>query len=158
MNSVSFTKGDEMTKQLFRLKKNKMIGGVAIGLAEYFDIDPVLVRALFVITTLAWGIGILSYIVLWIIVPEKQDDPDYIYNVEQENFEQQAFTDVPPVFNSKEKNSRRIVGGVILILLGSIFFMKKIIPEFDFEYIWPIFLIGIGFYLIYRSYIINKVS
>jgi phage shock protein PspC (stress-responsive transcriptional regulator) len=151
-------KGDEMTRQLFRLKKNKMIGGVAVGLSDYFDIDPVLVRALFVILTLAWGIGIISYIVLWIIVPEKLDEPDYIYNVEQENYENQTLTEEPSVLNSKDKNSRRIIGGVVLIMLGSIFFMEKIIPGFDFSYIWPLILIGIGFYLIYRSYNANKIS
>jgi phage shock protein PspC (stress-responsive transcriptional regulator) len=151
-------KGDEMTRQLFRLKKNKMIGGVAVGLAEYFDIDPVLVRALFVITTLAWGIGILSYIVLWIIVPEKQDDPDFIYNYEQENYEKQPLADDPPIFNQKDKNKRRIMGGVVLIMLGSFLFLKLVIPEFDSDYIWPILMIGIGFYLIYRSYNSNKIS
>ncbi|MFW5663278.1 MAG: PspC domain-containing protein, partial [Bacteroidota bacterium] len=55
-----------MKERLFRSRRNKMIGGVSAGLGEYFDIDPVLVRALFIITALGYGIGLLAYIVLWI--------------------------------------------------------------------------------------------
>jgi phage shock protein PspC (stress-responsive transcriptional regulator) len=48
-----------------------MIGGVAGGIAEYFDIDPVIPRILFVLLALANGIGLVIYIVLWIVVPER---------------------------------------------------------------------------------------
>jgi len=49
-----------------------MIAGVAAGLAEYFDIDPALVRILFVIIAIFGGgiTGLFIYIVLWIIMPE----------------------------------------------------------------------------------------
>mgnify|MGYP001814888454 CR=1 FL=1 len=58
-------------KQLMR-SNDRMVAGVAGGLAEYFDIDPTLVRILFVLLTLfgGGGLGILTYIVLWIIMPE----------------------------------------------------------------------------------------
>jgi phage shock protein PspC (stress-responsive transcriptional regulator) len=46
-----------------------MIGGVAGGLAEYFDIDPTLVRILWVILALANGIGVLAYLIAWIVIP-----------------------------------------------------------------------------------------
>jgi phage shock protein C len=57
-------------KKLMRSTTDKMIAGVCGGLAEYFDIDPTLVRALFVIVTLLGGSGILIYIVLWLVMPE----------------------------------------------------------------------------------------
>ena len=60
-----------MNKRLYRTKQGRMVGGVAAGLAEYFDVDPVIVRAIFIITSIGWGGGILAYIILWIIVPEK---------------------------------------------------------------------------------------
>ncbi|MBN1484706.1 MAG: PspC domain-containing protein [Chloroflexia bacterium] len=47
-----------------------MIAGVCAGLAEYFAIDPTLVRLIFVILALMGGPGILIYIVLWIVMPE----------------------------------------------------------------------------------------
>jgi phage shock protein PspC (stress-responsive transcriptional regulator) len=57
-------------KRLFRARFNKILGGVCTGLAEYFNIDPVLVRVLWVVFTLMGGAGLLAYIVCWIIIPE----------------------------------------------------------------------------------------
>ena len=54
-----------------RRSHDRMIGGVAAGLGQYFSIDPTLVRLLFVIGTLAGGPGLLAYIILLIIVPEE---------------------------------------------------------------------------------------
>ena len=55
--------------RLFRSRSQKMISGVCGGLGEYFDVDPVLIRLLFVVTTFISGVGILAYVVLWIVVP-----------------------------------------------------------------------------------------
>jgi phage shock protein PspC (stress-responsive transcriptional regulator) len=52
-----------------RRSSNKMIAGVAAGVAEYFNLDPALVRLVFVLLTLAGGPGLLLYIVLWIVMP-----------------------------------------------------------------------------------------
>ena len=60
-----------MKKRLTRSKKDRMIAGVCGGIAEYFDIDPTLVRLALVLITLMGGAGILAYIVAWIIMPEK---------------------------------------------------------------------------------------
>ncbi|MBT4153963.1 MAG: PspC domain-containing protein [Candidatus Magasanikbacteria bacterium] len=57
-------------KRLFRDPDDKYLAGVASGLAAYFGIDPVIVRVLFIISTLFWGWGGLVYIVLWIATPE----------------------------------------------------------------------------------------
>lgn len=56
-------------KKLYRSSSEKIIGGVAGGLAEYFKIDPVLVRILFFIAATFNGLGVLIYIVLWAINP-----------------------------------------------------------------------------------------
>jgi phage shock protein PspC (stress-responsive transcriptional regulator) len=65
------------SKRLFRDTDNAMIAGVAAGLAEYFGLDVLLVRILFVIATLITvGWGILLYIVLWLLVPETKTSSD----------------------------------------------------------------------------------
>jgi phage shock protein C len=53
--------------------RDAMIFGVAGGLAEYFDIDPTLVRAVWAMTALVGGVGILLYVLLWIIAPTKSE-------------------------------------------------------------------------------------
>ena len=62
-------KGEVMEKRLYRSRDEKMIGGVCGGLAEYFGVDPVLVRALWVAITLLAGVGIVLYLILWVLVP-----------------------------------------------------------------------------------------
>src|SRR4051812_7802033 len=57
------------SKRLYRRTDDKLIGGVASGLADYFDIDSVLVRIGFVILTIAGGAGVLAYLVMWWLVP-----------------------------------------------------------------------------------------
>ena len=60
---------DISSKRLFRDTDNAMIAGVASGLANYFGVDILLIRILFVVGTIAWGGGILLYIALWLLVP-----------------------------------------------------------------------------------------
>lgn len=58
-------------RRLYRSRKDRMLAGVAGGVAEYFNVDPTLIRLLFVIFTLAGGPGLIAYIILWIVVPEE---------------------------------------------------------------------------------------
>lgn len=63
-----------MTKQpkrLYRSRQDRMIAGVCGGIAEYFNIDPVIVRLLAVVLLVPGGLpGFLPYVVMWIVVPE----------------------------------------------------------------------------------------
>lgn len=61
--------GRKMTKKLYRSGKNRILGGVCGGIGEYFDIDPVFIRLLWVLCSLMGGAGFLAYIIAWIIVP-----------------------------------------------------------------------------------------
>jgi len=57
-------------RRLYRDPDNTTVGGVCGGVGEYFGIDPVIIRVLFVISVLLWGTGLLIYILLWIVIPE----------------------------------------------------------------------------------------
>lgn len=60
-----------MTKKLYRSTTDRKIAGVCGGLAEYFEIDPVIVRIIAIILLLPGGLpGLLPYIILWVVVPE----------------------------------------------------------------------------------------
>lgn len=59
-----------MQKKLYRSNKDKMIAGVCGGLAEYFNVDPVIIRLIAFVLLLPGGLpGLLPYVVLWIVVP-----------------------------------------------------------------------------------------
>ena len=62
-----------MSKRIYKNREKKMLCGVCAGLAEYFDIDPTLVRVLWAVISLGYGIGLLAYIVCAIVFPDKSE-------------------------------------------------------------------------------------
>ncbi len=68
--------GAEPKKRLYRDLDDAVIAGVASGLARYFDIDPVIVRLIFVVAVFFNGLGLLVYIVLWLVVPIAETTAD----------------------------------------------------------------------------------
>lgn len=62
----------ENTKRLYRSRTDRKLAGVCGGLAEYFNVDPTIVRAVFVLATLAGGPGAVAYGVLWLVMPEDE--------------------------------------------------------------------------------------
>lgn len=146
-----------MREKLYRSRRVRVFGGVAGGLAQYFNIDPIIVRVLFVIVTIFHGMGLLLYIILWIVVPEEPFEVAYQTKTdEQRKAEGQTADDsttnadgVPPEL--KKNGSGRIVAGIILIALGLIFFADRFIPYFDFRDIIPIAFVLLGGLLILNS-------
>ena len=146
-----------MAKKLYRSTTDKMLAGIAGGLAEYFDIDSTLIRVLFILTVFLGGGGIFAYIILWIIVPERpfivspgpspsdpgeQSDEQHKQGNETES-SNSYFTSYQKAFNEQKQN-RAMWGGIILILLGGIFLLDNFIPRFDLGDFWPLILIGAG--------------
>lgn len=59
-----------MTKRLYRSRKDRKIAGVCGGLAEFFKVDPVIIRVIAVILLLPGGFpGVVPYVILWVLVP-----------------------------------------------------------------------------------------
>jgi len=58
-------------KRLLRLRKGRMVAGVCAGLAAYFGVDVNLIRLGFGVLTVFYGLGILVYLIAWVILPEE---------------------------------------------------------------------------------------
>ncbi len=143
-----------MTKKLHRSRQNKLLAGVAGGIAEYFDIDPVIVRALFVVTTIGWGISLLLYILLWIIVPLNNL---IIVQESTINFTEDNSTNVNYFEELSDKNEvskRKTVFGITLILIGLLMLLENLLPNLYFSDWWPVVLVAVGIYFL--SGTINK--
>jgi phage shock protein PspC (stress-responsive transcriptional regulator) len=133
-----------MNKRLYRSSTNKVIGGVCGGLGEYFEIDPVLIRIIAVLTALANGVGLLAYIIGWIIIPKRQVD-DLMQP-------QQAQTQAPSPANVPEYSSwRKFLPGIILISIGVILMVRENWYWFAWDEFWPIILVVIGLFLIFHK-------
>ena len=141
---------------LFRSRTNKIIGGVAAGIAYNLKTDPTLIRIIFVLLAIFWGGGVLLYLILWIALPE-EDIPYYNTpgtgqspgsssgNPDQEN--------QPPAYPAvKPPNTAPLVLGLILIAVGAAFLVDRFIPRIDFGHLWPIILVIAGIVLILSNF------
>ncbi len=64
-------------KRLFRSKKERMLAGICGGIGEHLDVDPTVIRLIWIVVTLlSLGAGLLAYIIAWIIVPEQDTFPE----------------------------------------------------------------------------------
>lgn len=60
-------------KKLYRSESDRKIAGICGGLGEYFDVDPVIFRAVFVVLLIGAGSGLLLYLILWFIIPTESE-------------------------------------------------------------------------------------
>jgi phage shock protein C len=147
-------------KRFYRNPNDKKIGGVASGLADYFDIDPLLVRLIFVILALAGGGGVLIYIILWIFTPERPFEMNHTQNNPTMENQQTFYGDQKPPETEQQpktdrpvpKNRGNLIGGLVLITLGILFLADELIPNINFGDLWPIILIVIGAGLLINSF------
>ena len=62
-----------MKKRIYKNREKKMLCGVCAGVAEYFDIDPTIVRVIWGVGCFAWGAALIAYIVSAIVFPDKSE-------------------------------------------------------------------------------------
>ncbi len=143
-----------MEKKLYRETKDRVLGGVAAGLARYLEIDVTWVRILFILVTIFGGSGFLVYLVLWIAIPEKpfswtENNGNTDYRVNPEEPER-----VMPEPVRVKKGSGMLVGGLILIFLGLFFLLNEfdLIPYwFNLGKLWPLAIIIPGFVMLLNA-------
>ncbi|HNR66022.1 MAG TPA: PspC domain-containing protein [Atribacterota bacterium] len=132
-----------MAKKLYRSKKDSIIGGVCGGIAEYFEIDPTLIRLLAILVVFLGGVGVIAYIIAWIIIPLNPEE----LPVQEKDYSSS---------DGHEGRNKNIWGGVILIMLGLFFLAKSFFPHFVLVKFWPVILVIVGIGLIIQSLTRNK--
>ncbi|MGI6778950.1 MAG: PspC domain-containing protein [Acetivibrionales bacterium] len=149
-----------MDKQLHRSRENKMIAGVCGGVAEYFSLDPTIVRIIWAAITLAFlpG-GIIAYIIAAVVIPERQvtipGTGSQSNNMDSAGAENSGadgcsqYNDSNTPDKADPQRSRLFIGGV-LIFLGALILAKEF-AIINTKYLWPLVFIGIGAYIIYRG-------
>ncbi|ADI74695.1 phage shock protein C, PspC [Methanohalobium evestigatum Z-7303] len=151
MEDTDKTGRDKLTKS----KSDRMLAGVCGGIAEYFDVDPVLVRVAFVVLALVNGLGILLYIILAIVMPEPENnDKTPEQNTTSENgtdeySENDTYTKTQ---HKSNRTDRTLWLGVILIILGIFLIIDRfnVFWWLGWDVLWPGILILIGFWIITR--------
>lgn len=142
-----------MEKKLFRETEDRVLGGVAAGLARYFDIDVTWVRILFILITIFGGSGFLVYLVLWVAIPEKpfnwtaSGTTDYRVGADRPE------PVIPEVVQPKKSNSM-LISGLILIFFGLFFLLNEfdLIPYwFNLGKLWPLVFIIPGLLMLLNA-------
>ncbi len=126
-------------KRLLKSQTNKFIAGVCGGLAEYFDVDPVIMRVLFVLLAFFGGTGFILYIACWIIIPKRITFTDG-----QTNEGQIRSTNARKLFGIA-----LIFGGAIILFANLGFFSFFHIWNISWSFVFPILLILLGMAIIY---------
>lgn len=136
-------------KPLYRSSTNKMFGGVAGGIAEYFEIDPVIVRIGFVATFFLWGFSGILYFVLWAIIPTGKQSVAFsdstVFDSELGVREQTAGTGENHI-----KDRTVQILAFFLIALGAMKTIDYFLPHFDFSILFAILLVGFGLGLLLK--------
>jgi phage shock protein C len=162
-----------MDDRLYRSSDDRMIGGVAGGIAEHWDLDPSAVRIVWALLILfSGGLFLLLYLIMWIVVPEddgtmRAHDAAWTAGATTTpGTAPAAGADAAATVAATREEARRarhaarqarraarrergdpsvaIVGGAILIVLGGLFLLHELVPSIDVGALWPLLLIGLG--------------
>ncbi|MEN3007221.1 MAG: PspC domain-containing protein [Candidatus Methanosuratincola petrocarbonis] len=124
-----------LPKRLYRSNSNRILGGVCGGIAEYFNIDPVIIRLIWIVFTVIYGFGILLYLIAWVIIPRSPEG----YSPPQRGIG-------TPALSFDMKTQKALVAiGLILVLIGVLEVTRLSEPikalaelafSFPFVFIW----------------------
>jgi phage shock protein C len=179
-----------MGDHLYRSRDDRMLAGVAGGLAELWDADPTLVRLIWaILVPFTGGIALVVYVVMAIVVPEEgsqfmappagqapaaaQAPPaaqapaagqaPAPAQAPAEGMPGAAFAAAPSYWAPSRREARAArraarrqrgdsaapaVIGVVLVMLGGFFLLREWVPQLDFDWFWPLMLIGLGVVLL----------
>ena len=155
-------------KKLYKKRDDKFIAGVCSGLADYFDIDPTIMRLGFVLLTFAtYGLMIVIYLCLWLVLPSDEPNQsvkiktkrrdyskdDYSYETyENGKREKRKSKKEKSIDGEDEGNKSHSTLGIILIVVGLIIFARHIIPSNILDnFIIPVCLLLGGICLLLTS-------
>ena len=140
-------------RHLYRSCTNRFLGGVCGGLGEYFDIDPIILRLIFVLLAFA-GIGVITYLIAWIVIPTDpkcagtKSASDEIK--EKANSVADEIKKATRTGNYKMHDGRLIVG-LILVILGIVAFANIIFSINLWQIVWPAILVIVGLIFLARA-------
>ncbi len=146
--------------ELRRSRTNKVFSGVCGGLGEYFDIDPIIFRIVFVLAAFAYGFSVVLYIILIIAIPRGDFNIDENASpkgrTKRKSGPRKRFdpADLEPEaraeFYERRKNKHVWLGG-LLIAIGVVWGVSYFIPDIRFRDLWPLALIAAGLLILFKS-------
>lgn len=129
-----------MVRRLYRSRTEKVMGGVCGGMAEYFNIDPTLLRVGFVVLALVNGLGIIAYLAMWLVFPRQVPQEEPAETPAGPGTAQPASKE-EPLF--KPRPQRAYWLGIVLIALGLLWlfnnnlgFLANVVLPVELALLW----------------------
>lgn len=146
----SHTQQSVSVKTMYRSESEKIIAGVCGGLAEFFNIDPVIPRIFFIILTVLDGIGVLIYLILWVVIPTKSKQQVVSSQAVKQNLQEittKARSLIDEVDVPHLQKDNRSWWGIIIIAIGIMLLLNNFdfFGSWGFGKLWPIIIILFGF-------------
>jgi phage shock protein C len=135
-------------KQLVRIKEERMLGGVCVGLGKYFGVDTILVRLVFLALALVNGLGAILYLIMWIIIPDENSRGLSGEDAVRANLNDMA-QQMRQMGTSLNAPRGATLAGLVLISVGVIFLLHQFVPAISMAVLWPGILIAVGCYLLF---------
>jgi len=141
-----------MNERLYRSREDRMLAGVAGGLAEIWDADPSLIRIVWaLLAVLTGGLAIVVYIVMAIVVPEGDAPTAGGVGARPESPEAATAREARRAARAERRANRAdgsrsagLIVGVLLIVIGAVFLVRAWLPAIDLDLLWPLALVALG--------------
>ena len=130
-----------MNRRLYRCRHDRRIAGVASGVAEYFDLDPSLVRVLWLVSIFFGAVTLVLYIGMWLIVPLEPMTESELSAAGTA----QAGNPAGHQHRTSGESRWSLWIGLILVLCGALALLDVALPDWSASrYFWPLLLVGAG--------------
>lgn len=140
-------------RNLYRSKTDSMLAGVAGGMAEYFDIDPILIRIVWIVLGLASaGSALIAYVVMAIVVPEGSSTSARP-NIAMSESSEVLIDDAPNGGGASPWTRGHFLFGIALVAVGGALLLSLLLPWWRWDIVLPLALIVIGIALIMSRFI-----
>jgi phage shock protein PspC (stress-responsive transcriptional regulator) len=116
--------------RLTRPRDDRIVAGVAAGIARYLRVDPLVVRLVVLVLVLAGGGGVVAYAVAWILMPEDPEDGD------------------PPPAAPRDAGT---VAGAAMVVVGAVLLLQRLAPAVTWRFVAPLVLVAAGLLLLARG-------
>jgi phage shock protein PspC (stress-responsive transcriptional regulator) len=165
-----------MNERLYRSRDDRMLAGVAGGLADLWDADPTLIRVLWALLVIfTGGLALVVYIVMAFVVPDEpwgaappgafaaaEPGADPVAGSGAEPVAGAGWVNPAPSLRESRREARAarraarrssgapagMIGGLVLIAIGGFFLARQFLPQLDFDWFWPLILVAIGVVLL----------
>lgn len=144
--------------RLYRSESDRILGGVCGGLAQYFDVDPLVTRIVFVLLAMINGLGLLAYLIVWVLVPTESATAKSQDRIVRDNVQEiskrarDLGRDMHSTWgehgwstaNSHGKGMLLVGGGLVLVGLLILLDNLGLLWWFSLGTLWPLIPIAIG--------------